>query len=327
MHSPILIMLRRNSSPFIALLLGGALALAACGEDPKATETAGETSDPTGDATEGTDSASSTSTSTAGLTSGSSAGSATGTTGTGSTGGETETGCSFISCKDGGGTSECDIWGQDCPDDQKCMPFADDGSNAWNATKCTPLDPNAALIGDVCEGGGVSGIDNCELGSMCYYVDSETGEGVCVPFCIGSEEDPSCADLNDKCSISNMGSLILCRKTCDPLLQDCSGSAACLPASGSNDFVCIVDASGEEGQAGDPCEYLNSCDPGLYCVEASLVPDCVASGCCTEFCDYSDPNKDDACSQKDLGMSCELYFIEGEAPPGFEGLGGCILPP
>ncbi len=327
MHSLILTMIRGNSSSFFALLLGGAVALAACGKDPETTESTSQTTDPTGDNTTSTSGSTTAPTSDSTTESSTGSASATGTTGTGSTSSDTETGCSFIDCKDGGGGgAECDIWAQDCPAEEKCMPWANDGGNSWNATKCTPIDANASLIGDVCDGGGVSGIDNCELGSMCYYVDGESGMGVCVPFCIGSPEDPSCADLGDQCSISNDGVLILCRKSCDPVLQDCSGAAACLPAAGSDSFVCIVDASGESGASGDPCEFLNACDPGLFCAGADFVPGCVSTGCCTEFCDYSDPNKDDACLLKDDGASCELYFAEGEAPPGSENLGACILP-
>lgn len=325
MHSPLLTMMRGNTHSFLALLLGGAVAFTGCGKDPEttATTTASATDDSTTTTTEGSVSDSSTSTSN-GVTSNPTSGTdSDGVTGT------TDGDCSFLECQDqgGGGTVECDIWAQDCPMDQKCMPWADDGGSAWNATKCSDVDPDAALVGDECEGGGVSGVDNCELGSMCYYVDNETNLGVCVPFCIGTPDAPTCADLTDQCSISNDGVLILCRKTCDPLLQDCQGSSSCLNAAGSDKFVCIADASGEAGAAGDPCEYLNSCDPGLLCLNASVIPDCQASGCCSEFCDLSDPNKDDTCSLKDKGVTCEPYYDEMmEPPPGLEDLGACYQP-
>ncbi|MEZ4383711.1 MAG: hypothetical protein R3A79_20435 [Nannocystaceae bacterium] len=316
-------MKRVNITPLFALVFGGAIALAACGKDPQTTsETASTTDDSTSTST-----TTETTTASNGVTS-----DVTTTTGSTSTGGSdsdsaTTTGCSFLECQDGGAQdNECDIWAQDCPVGEKCMPWANDGGNAWNATKCSAIDANPAAIGDPCNGGGVSGEDNCDLGSMCYYVDSETNMGVCVPFCVGSADNPMCENLQDQCSISNDGVLILCRQTCDPLSQDCQGNAACLGAAGSDKFVCIVDASGEEGQVGDPCEYLNACDPGLLCASADFVPGCQASGCCTEFCDLNEPDPDSTCSQNGEGVMCISYY-DGEAPPEYEHVGICILPP
>jgi hypothetical protein len=252
-----------------------------------------------------------------------------GTTG-GSSGGmadESSTGMNFLIPPDGmGGEVECDVWMQDCPDGEKCMPWANDGGSSWNATRCSEVADNPGQVGDECsvEGSGVAGIDDCDVGSMCYYVDPETNVGTCVGFCQGSEESPMC-EPGFLCSISNDGVLILCRRECDPLLQDCMGSAACLPANGSDGFVCIVDASGEMGIPGDPCEFLNACDPGLYCGSAESVPMCMGSGgCCSEFCDLTEPDPDAGCSL--AGQMCVAWFEEGAAPPDLAHVGVCALP-
>jgi hypothetical protein len=241
--------------------------------------------------------------------------------------GSSDTGMSFLVRPDGAGTEvQCDVWTQDCPEGEKCMPWANDGSSAWNATRCSQVDDNPGQVGDECtvEGNGVSGIDSCDVGSMCYYVDPETNTGTCVAFCQGSQDAPMC-EPGFLCSISNDGVLILCRRECDPLLQDCMGSASCLPANGSEGFVCIVDASGEMGGPGDPCEFLNACDPGLYCADAELVPACVGSGgCCTEFCDITVPDPDAACTQ--MGQTCTPWFEAGAAPPDLAHVGICALP-
>lgn len=240
--------------------------------------------------------------------------------------GSEETGTiSFITEPDGGGpTNECDQWVQDCPMGEKCMPWANDGGSSWNATRCTEVADNPGQTGDECtvEGSGVSGIDTCEGGNMCYYVDPETNIGECVSLCFGSPEAPLC-DPGFACSISNGGVLTLCRAQCDPLLQDCN-NAACLPAAGADAFVCIVDASGEAGAAGDACEFLNACDPGNACLDASAVPDCGASGCCSQFCDLTDPDPDAFCDL--TGQLCEAWFEEGEAPPDLEHVGVCAIP-
>jgi hypothetical protein len=236
------------------------------------------------------------------------------------------TGVAFLQMPDGGGVGvECDIWAQDCPKGDKCMPWANDGGSAWNATRCSEVADNPGQVGDECtvEGGAVSGIDDCEVHSMCYYVDSETNVGTCVGFCAGNPESPIC-EPDFLCSISNSGVLILCRRECDPILQDCMGSAACLGAAGSDGFVCIADASGEAGAPGDPCEFLNSCDPGLFCANAEVVPNCGAAGCCSEFCDLTEPEPDLSCSLP--GQLCEPWFGEGSAPPDLIHVGACALP-
>ena len=237
------------------------------------------------------------------------------------------TGISFVTPPDGSGPAvECDVWDQDCPEGEKCMPWANDGTNSWNATRCSEVADNPGQVGDECtvEGNGVSGMVDCDVASMCYYVDPETNMGTCVDFCQGSADNPMC-EPGFLCSIANDGVLILCRQECDPLLQDCQGSAACLPAAGSDGFVCIIDASGEMGAAGDPCAFLNACDPGHFCGAAEAVPGCMGSDfCCSEFCDLTDPVPADGCSL--MGQDCVPWFEEGAAPPDLEHVGGCAIP-
>jgi hypothetical protein len=77
------------------------------------------------------------------------------------------------------------------------------------------------------------------------------------------------------------------------------------------------------GAYGDSCEYLNVCDPGLWCADATVVPGCAGSiGCCSEFCELSNP--DATCMG--AGQECTAYYEEGQAPPGYEDVGVCILP-
>ncbi|HWB79773.1 MAG TPA: ribulose phosphate epimerase [Nannocystaceae bacterium] len=252
----------------------------------------------------------------------------TSTGGDDTTGNGTMTGVGFITPPDGGGVNiECDIWAQDCPEGEKCMPWANDGGNAWNATRCSPLDPAPASVGDECtvEGSGVSGIDNCEVSSMCWNVDPETNIGTCIAFCMGSEANPVCENPGASCSILNVGTLILCLPNCDPLLQDCNEGEGCYP---TNDiFSCVPDAGGEQGAYGEGCEFLNVCDPGLFCANPAGVPNCQGSiGCCSSFCDTTDPNATMNCPGNSGGQECVPWFEEGQAPPGYENLGACVIP-
>lgn len=224
----------------------------------------------------------------------------------------------------GGGEIECDIWGQDCSEGEKCNPWANDGGNSWNATKCVSVDANAGTPGDSCstEGGGVSGLDSCASSSMCWNVDGETNLGTCVGFCTGSETSPICDDPTTACSITNDGVLILCLPKCDPLLQNCVEGEACYGIDEA--YICAPDVSGEMGGQGDPCgNTINACDPGFECINAAAHTSCDAAGCCTSFCSISDPV--DPCTL-DAGQSCIRVFEEGAAPPGYEDVGVCAVP-
>jgi hypothetical protein len=236
----------------------------------------------------------------------------------------------FIQEPDGGpGTMECDIWAQDCDAGQKCAPWVNDGGNAWNATKCVPLVENPAQVGDECmaEGGGGSGLDNCDKAAMCWHVD-ETGMGTCIAFCQGSPAAPVCEDTNTACSISN-DVLALCLPVCDPLTQSCDldGGEACYLNGNTESFFCAPDYSGETGAYGDPCDsmYINVCDPYLLCVPSNAVPNCDGtSGCCTPFCPVSEGAAN--CPGAAGGQECVAVYAENNAPPGYEDVGICMIP-
>ncbi len=234
--------------------------------------------------------------------------------------------CVFLCEPDGTEPSfECDMFAQDCPEGEKCMPWADDGGNSWNATRCSPISENPGQPGDECsvEGSGVSGIDDCDIGAMCWDVDPKTNIGTCVAMCTGDSANPLCEDPDTSCNIVNDGALVLCLPTCDPLLQDCPEGQACYPVL--EEFTCVPDASGEMGVFGDPCEFINVCDPGLFCADAAVVPNCVgAPSCCSEFCDLDAPAGDSQCSGSADGQMCLPW--EPAPGPGLEALGACVLP-
>jgi hypothetical protein len=210
---------------------------------------------------------------------------------------------------DNGGPIECSVWEQDCPDYEKCMPWSDNGTSAWNALKCTPVHPDPDQAGDPCivEGSGVSGVDTCALGSMCFFVDEKTNEGTCVDQCEGSADTPICDDVDDACLIANDGVLSLCLPTCDPLLQSCGVGQVCVPGDG--EFVCMSPYE-QPAAAGEPCDGINACEAGLLCVEASmLAPGCDGSSCCTAYCDHTEG---DTCA----GALVCLPIFDASSPVG-----------
>jgi len=111
---------------------------------------------------------------------------------------------------------------------------------------------------------------------------------------------------------------------CDPLEQDCSQSQLCLPNTAGDAFVCVLDASGGAHPYGSPCEFLNVCNPGLWCIDASSVPEPAcenAVGCCSPVCDL-----DAAEPCPGAGLVCTSYYESGSAPEGYEHIGVCALP-
>jgi hypothetical protein len=337
--------MRIVSSPFITraagLLLGG-LSLVAC--DPKIllgefgdTEGSGggESEGPSSDAgTEGQSSGGSqgsggsegqsTNATEGQSSSGGSSESQSATGETGETGETSETGETGTTTEGDTGEPACDPWAQDCPTGQKCAPYDDDPDGpSWDSWRCVDLDPTPEEVGDPCHVNGNvnSGLDNCELGAMCWDVDPETDVGTCVALCEGSPQSPTCA-AGSHCAVLNDGGLNICLLDCDPLAQDCPAGDECIPLPDTDNFICVLDAGGAEGQAFDTCEFANACDPGLFCTDPAAASECdpLGFGCCTPFCDVTEPN-----TCPGVGQQCLPWFDPMAAPAGFEDVGVCSL--
>ncbi|MCA9716494.1 MAG: ribulose phosphate epimerase [Myxococcales bacterium] len=311
---------------FLVFACASSLALSACG-DSKSSETANSSDSAANDDDDDDDDATGNSSATS--TTGGTTAPTAGETDSGTAGPTTDdptatTGCEFICKPDMEGVKECDIWAQDCPDGEKCMPWDDQGGGYWNATKCSPVADSPGQSGDECtvEGSAVSGVDDCDKGLLCWFVNEEN-VGTCLDMCTGSQENAQCP-IGQVCDISNDGVLILCLHTCNPIVVDCPEGQICFPTSTDDGkFICDFDASGDQGVYGDPCEFINVCDPGLFCADAASVPGCVDSlGCCTPFCDTENP----VCPDQDQGVECVKWHEPGTEPPGLENIGVCIIP-
>ncbi|MBK9756463.1 MAG: hypothetical protein IPO88_23780 [Nannocystis sp.] len=219
-----------------------------------------------------------------------------------------------------GGGIECDIFAQDCAPGEKCAAWADEGV-AWNATRCVPVTGDK-VPGDVrMTEAGLSGIDNCEAGAMCWDVDAKN-MGICFALCKGTAWVPTC-DEGFSCSYASEGVLNLCLPECDPLVQDCAGDKLCVPTNVT--FVCVPDVSGDMGKTNDACEFVGGCDKGLVCLNISAGSSaCMkdAVGCCQPFCDFTAmelcPNFDQECVQ--------WFDPMMPIPPGLEDVGVCAIP-
>ena len=223
----------------------------------------------------------------------------------------------FVPMNDMETVSECDPFAQDCPEGEKCVAYGSTGGN-WDANKCVPV-TGSQVVGDQCiSTGPVEATDDCDANSYCWDVMDVDGMaiGVCTPFCEGSADDPICPP-DTSCLIANDGSINLCVKTCDPLLQDCGEGLACFWAN--NGFNCIFTT--QDIPLGEACGYINDCQAGLGCLTADVLPNCNGSACCGSWCSVSE-----AAPCPTMGTECTSFFEEGMAPPGYEDVGVCILP-
>ena len=239
----------------------------------------------------------------------------------------------FVPSPDLGDGSACDVFAQDCPAGGKCMPWASDAGGSPNATRCVPIADEPAGIGAPCQvdESWYSGVDDCEVGALCWSVDPKTLEGICVPLCLGTESEPYCADPSRFCALAPP--LAICLPLCNPLQDDCPDGEVCYwtPGSFQGDWQCGPDVSGDIGDYGDPCAFANQCDPGLVCLGLGALPPedaCEgALGCCTEVCDVFDPAGALQCTGAAGGQEClPFYDDDHEALPGFDRVGGCAVP-
>lgn len=212
--------------------------------------------------------------------------------------------------------ADCDPFPQDCPDGEKCVPYASTGSN-WDANKCVPIQGDGQP-GDPCMFGGIGeATDDCGATSFCWDVMDVDGEaiGVCTEFCQGTPDDPICS-MGTDCLIANDGSISLCISSCDPLLQECGPGLACFWAN--NEFSCIFTSL--DLPPGEPCQFINDCAGGLLCMDAEVMPSCAGEECCASFCSLAAP----MCPQ--MGTECTAFFDANIGPAGYEDIGVCVLP-
>jgi hypothetical protein len=215
---------------------------------------------------------------------------------------------------------DCDMYEQDCPDGEKCVPYGSTGGG-WDAYKCVPILGDQAP-GEPCTYGGVlESTDDCDATSLCWDVMDVDGEpiGTCMAICTGTVEDPECPPKSD-CLIRNFNYNV-CIPTCDPIIQDCGEGLACFWAN--YNFNCIFTT--DDIPAGEPCSFINDCAAGLSCLTAEVLPGCEGSACCSGYCDLN--LGDGACEALLPGTVCVSFFEEGMAPSGYEHVGVCILPP
>lgn len=210
-----------------------------------------------------------------------------------------------------------DWCGIDCPEGEKCMPWANDGGSVWNTFRCSPIVDDPDAPGEPClvEGSGTSGIDTCVEDAICWQVDPKTNEGVCHAACEVMGNALTCAE-GFVCLLFDAG-VPLCVQSCDALMPDCPLGQACTFLGGG--LVC----QGVPGAVplGEPCGPAIPCEPGTLCSFDPAVS-CgneAGMGCCAAPCDVNDPM---AC----MGSEVCMPWFPLRPPPELASLGICAAP-
>ncbi len=236
-----------------------------------------------------------------------------GTSSSGELSGDAESGCAFLCPEDTEGASSCSIWTQDCPPGEKCTPVDDEGNVDLDFSRCVPVVPEPAAVGESCVRPGPEGTDACEEGTVCWNIDFEDTEGSCTPLCTGTPDAPECLAPSNVCAQTGGGSFALCLALCDPLDPgSCDEGDGCYTVLGV--FTCAPDNSGAAGGLFETCTSDSQCDPGSIC-DAGMC-NTETDACCTPWCDLDAPN----CPP---GTGCQP-FADGFAQPGFEHVGVCL---
>lgn len=216
----------------------------------------------------------------------------------------------------------CNMILQDCPEGEKCVPYASSGTT-WNHYKCVLITGDGAP-GESCSSTGLlAAQDDCDGTSFCAGFDANNQVGICHPFCSGDFMTPECIE-GWGCAVPNEDPFlceipVYCVQLCNPLASDCEAGSVC-GWTGST-FTCVAASGG--AQAGEPCAALDDCGDGLQCMASEFLSDCADVSCCTPYCSLM--AGDDACQLIDPNYVCVPFFMQ--PPPGYEDLGVCGLAP
>ncbi len=220
---------------------------------------------------------------------------------------------------------ECDVGCQNCPSEEKCVAFGEQGEG-FTQTSCRPIPETPKAPGEGCTilDQPLSGDDDCQRGSTCVSLPLFPSNQ-CLEFCSGTEDALACADASKRCI--DLSGMPVCAPVCDPRKSgecdyDCRAvnpeCPGCFPMTDSGTFTCWYPPPEENG-VGFPCPF-GECWETLFCSPPGRVPGCdEGTPCCTPYCDLKEPSCPD-------GTECQPVFVMDQAPQGLESLGACLTP-
>lgn len=195
----------------------------------------------------------------------------------------------------GGARPECDIFLQDCPEGEKCVP------QGFSDRACVPVPAEPIPPGEPCD--VQFDADPCDATSWCF-ADPSRDSGTCTPQCTGDASDPVCPD-DMICVIDDESIVAYCAPPCDPFADAC-GTMTCQPTP--HGFGCLPSGMRHDG---DECSQHDSCEAGLGCLARRPVLECCSGLCCASYCDDAHPCDGGACIPFDPPV------------PGPDGIGMC----
>ena len=208
--------------------------------------------------------------------------------------------------------SGCSVWLQDCPQGQKCVGW-DSGTEVY--TRCVVEAEMPSPVGAPCVFSQDDiYIESCVRDAFCWFRDTTTNTGVCVPICEGTVIEPLCPPASRCVIFGQYDQLNLCLPICDPLVDICPefGGVCEIPLVCWDPFDIELPAFGEE------CwDALGACASGFTCVGGENFQQCDSS-CCTSFCDLSQPGD---CPESPV-QECVPFGAE----PPLEHVGLCLVP-
>lgn len=216
-----------------------------------------------------------------------------------------------------------DRYGPACDDGLKCMPYTTGGPGLHDAFACFPVHRDPVALYEPCMwiDEPWSGLDNCGPQAFCADYDGD-GAGTCTGTCMFSADDRSAMDCEDPEAFAGVGCqecFCTCERSCDPLnTSSCPEGEGCF-AQAFPPFVCMP-LFEEPLASGQNCKFVNSCGLGSLCLDASLFADCGSIGCCTDYCDLTEPN---TCPDAAGGQECLPWFDPERVPPAYMNLGVC----
>ncbi len=188
---------------------------------------------------------------------------------------------------------------------------------------CTP--PGSAGLGEPCDFPTCGEPGGCAEGLVCW-------DNLCLKQCdyVGAAEVYECQDPLSFCMYNEGTSILPCSIPCDPFGDTCPDGMSCQLEWDTLDTVVQFPACTPRQTAasyGEACDIWADalCDPGLVCQPSTVMPMALCGGtdyCCTPYCDLTAPQCPDAA----LGIECVPVYEPGQAPPGLENLGTCMLP-
>ncbi|HET6582198.1 MAG TPA: hypothetical protein VFG69_02100 [Nannocystaceae bacterium] len=195
----------------------------------------------------------------------------------------------------GGAPPECDIFLQDCPEGEKCVP------EFFSTRVCVPIAVEPIPTGDPCA--PQADADPCEADAWCL-ADPSADTGTCVVQCAGDASDPVCPP-DMICVIDDENVVAYCAPPCDPFAEECD-PMTCKPTP--HGFGCVPSGMRHDGES---CSEDDSCGTGLACRVRPPMLECCSGRCCASYCDDAHPCTTGACIPFDPPL------------PGADGVGMC----